>query len=154
FGACVGIAMLILMPFELGAELLRRADLPGEVAVLWSLLYLLQGIVIAGLESTLVAGELVGRESRGGALLAAGLLRLPGLLVLAVLSLLGITLGCCAFAVGTVPAAWLLSAAPVAYVIERPHALLGITGSLRRSARLVRGWDSFGRWLAWSAVSF
>jgi len=150
FVVCVGAAVAIWLPVRLGFQLLALD--PGDLSatLVWTMLTGVATQLTIALVCRVVSAHLQGEWVGAGSAMWDVLPRLPGVLVLAVISgvLTGVGYVLC-LAPGIL-AAWLFSVAPMALVLERT----GVFGAMGRSARLVRGWGGFGRWCGWTVVSF
>ncbi len=170
FGICVGIGVLCWLPFQIGSELLRRSGTSEEAEVVLSLLLSVASVVPQSLTTAfvciVVAGHVLGRGVSPGEAVRTGLLRLPGILVLAVLQFLGTVLLLCACIAPGLLAPWLFAVVPIVYVLERgargsssapgrfARWASAISLALTRGVKLVLGWDSLGRYLGIFLVAF
>jgi hypothetical protein len=163
FALIVGTCVLVWIPVRLlepfigsGAWAEREASLGqmttmflvlGSLAVASFLQILVQALSSA-VVARLVFATLHGERPAVGAALGEAVRRVPGLIVIAILTALATSVGCCFFFVPFVYLQLKLALAPTAYVLEG----VDVGVSLTRSFALTPG--SFLRWLAVVVVVF
>lgn len=168
FGACVGIATILWLPFRVGTELVVRSGAPDEVVLLWGTTKAAPQVLTTAFVCTLVGGQLVGRRVSLGEAIASGIGRFPGMVVISVLTVIAAVVLICPCFFTTYAAYWLFSVVPAVYVLERGR-LLPAGGdptftrlfgwlaesfaAVGRGIRLVWGGGSFRRWLGWFVVA-
>lgn len=168
FGACVGIATILWLPFRIGSELVVRSGVRDEVVLLWGTTAAAPRVLTTAFVCTLVGGQLVGRRVSLGEAIATGIGRFPGLVVISVLTVIAAVVLICPCIFTTYAAYWLFAVVPAVYVLERGRLvpaggdptftrlfgwLAESFAAVGRGIRLVWGWGSFLRWLGWFAVA-
>jgi hypothetical protein len=163
FALIVGTCVLVWIPVRLlepfigaGAWAERESSLGQMTTALLvlssvgvaSFLQILVQALSSAVVARLVFATLHGERPTVGHALGEALRRVPGLVVIAIITALATSIGCCFFFVPFVYLQWKLSLAPTVYVLE--DADMGV--SLTRSFALTPG--SFLRWLAVAVVLF
>jgi hypothetical protein len=169
FGVCVGIGLLFWLPLQVAIALASRSSASPEVQL--GVLMLLRGLSLVPKFLTtafvclVVAGHVLERPVPTADATRRGLSRLPGLLCLIGMQLLGTLLLLCACVLPALLAPWLFAIVPAVYVLEgrargseRGGAFArwsrGIREAFERGLRLVLGWDSLARFYGYSLVAF
>ncbi len=170
FGICVGIGVLCWLPLQIGSELVDRSRASAEmelaVQVLLTALSLVPKFLTTAFVCLVVAGHLLERPASIGEAVRGGLLRLPGLLCLVGMQLLGTFVLFCACLLPVLLSPWLFSIVPAVYVLERRTRgatgeggsfvvrwSRGVATAFERGVRLVLGWGSLGRFFGYFLVA-
>lgn len=180
FGPCIGVALLLWIPFRQISELVESSGGDGSgsigamlVALAWRAFELVPLGITASVTVRLVADALEDRRTPAQESIRRGLVRAPGVIVLILVTQIALLPLVLMLVVPFVLAQWLTWAALPIYVLEgdalltadervrgRRNPLAWMANGVRRFARaLVRsfrlslGWPAFGRWLLVAIVA-
>ncbi len=157
FGLCVALGALVWMPIQAVVVLMpppEFAAIPGEdpwetiaramrIGLGPNILASIGEILVVAMVARIIGDTIEGRRSGAGRALRTAVTRLPGLILIALVSFASMLVGFCAAVVPCLILIWVLAPAPYVYVIEG----VGIRSAFRRSVRLSCGqlfsWPSF-----------
>jgi len=147
FGTCVALGALVWMPIQLITTLLPRPEAvtPGDISELWvqliryslwiNVAVVIGDLLVVACVARIIGDAIEGRHAGAGRALRTAVTRLPGLIVLAVLTYSSVIVGLCLVLVPGLIVAWVMAPAPYVYVIEG----VGLRTAIRRSIRLSTG---------------
>lgn len=153
FGTCIAIGTLLMLPIQIGMELLTQANLSADIHVIlaqgWPFLVYPTQFFTAACVCRLVGTYLQGNAVSIGEALGEVVRRLIPIGIFALLFGVAVAAGTCCCYVPGIVLQWLFSVVLAAYLLEG----IPLVAAVGRSASLVTGWGSLGRFLGYFLVS-
>ena len=147
FGPCIGVALLLWFPVLLVNSMLLRTG-NDWVVMAWNITHPAVDFFVVVFACSLLAPLLQGSFVPTGRALANAVVRMPGLLVLSIVTSFAICLGCACILPGIL-FRWLFALVPAVYTLEK----VSIFEALGRGVRLVATGDALLRWVGWAFIA-